>query len=204
MKIKIEPTDSRLEELQHFQFSYNFLMRREMALSVADDTILDNNRHHLPFEPWINDVLLALVPIFRDSGLLAILGLSRKIGNYSSEGLPITAQGLARNHAFSVEFWHVLVKQTSGIGFQWQRPHILSGYSTGNKEIEVDPSSLLGMCILNCGSNWPVFKTKGHPSNIHSKSQWMSMVNPVAVLKRLIPGLFWRVSQSTENAENAF
>jgi hypothetical protein len=24
----------------------------------------------------------------------------------------------------------------------------------------------------------PVFKTKGHPSDIHSKSQWMSMANP--------------------------
>jgi hypothetical protein len=34
----------------------------------------------------------------------------------------------------------------------------------------------------------PVVKTKGHPSNIHSKSQWMSMANPVAVLKKLIPG----------------
>jgi hypothetical protein len=49
-----------------------------------------------------------------------------------------------------------------------------------------------------------VFKTKGHTSNIHSKSQWMSMANPVTVLKRLIPGLFWHVPQLTENAENAF
>jgi hypothetical protein len=51
---------------------------------------------------------------------------------------------------------HVLVKQTSGTGFQWERPQILSGYRrrfrllyrTDNKEIEVDLSGFLGMCIL--------------------------------------------------------
>jgi hypothetical protein len=51
-----------------------------------------------------------------------------------------------KNHAFPVEFWHVLVKQTAGIGFQRQRPQILSGYGrrfrlqfyTGNKEIFED------------------------------------------------------------------
>jgi hypothetical protein len=46
-----------------------------------------------------------------------------------------------------------------------------------------------------------VFKTKGHHSNIPSKSQWMA--NPVAVLKRLIPRTFLHVPQLTENAENA-
>jgi hypothetical protein len=47
-------------------------------------------------------------------------------------------------------------------------------YRTGYKEIKVDLSGLFGHVS----------------SNIHSKSQWMSMANPVAVLKRLIPGLF--------------
>jgi hypothetical protein len=54
-----------------------------------------------------------------------------------------------------VEFWHVLVKHTSCTGFQWQIPQVLSGYGrrfwlqypTGNKEIDVDLSGLLGMCI---------------------------------------------------------
>jgi hypothetical protein len=40
------------------------------------------------------------------------------------------------------------------------------------------------------GQILPVFKMKGHPLNIHCKSKWMSMANPVAVLKMLIPGLF--------------
>jgi hypothetical protein len=50
----------------------------------------------------------------------------------------------------------------------------------------------------------PVFKRKGHLSNIDTKSQWMSIANPVAVLKRLITWPFSRVPQLTENAENAF
>jgi adenine-specific DNA methylase len=77
-------------------------------------------------------------------------------------------------------------------------------YRTGNKEVDDDLSGLLDMCI----PNWVKFclfsKTKSLPSNIHSKSQWMSMTNLVAVLKSLIPGLFGRVTQLTENAENAF
>jgi hypothetical protein len=47
-----------------------------------------------------------------------------------------------------------------------------------------------GHVYSDLGQVLPVFKTKGHPSNIYSKSQWMSMANLVAVLKTLTPGLF--------------
>jgi hypothetical protein len=78
---------------------------------------------------------------------------------------------------------YILDKQTSGTRFQWRRPQILSGYwrrfrlqyRTGNREVEVDLLGLLGMCIPTCmGQILPVFKTKGHPSNIHTvnRSGW--------------------------------
>jgi hypothetical protein len=66
-------------------------------------------------------------------------------------------------------------------------------YHTGNKEIEVELWGCLGRCIPT--------SVKFHLSSsrkIHSKSQWMSMANPFAVLKRLFPGL----SQLRENAEH--
>jgi hypothetical protein len=88
------------------------------------------------------------------------------------------------------------VKQVSGTGFQPRRPlrscqvyrrRFRLQYHAGNQEIEVD---LWGTCI----PIWVKFRLfsrrKGHPSNIHSKSQWMSMANPVAVLKRLYSGAF--------------
>jgi hypothetical protein len=41
---------------------------------------------------------------------------------------PIRVQGLAKNHAFPVEFEHVLVKQTYRLSTADQRPQIQSGY----------------------------------------------------------------------------
>jgi hypothetical protein len=41
----------------------------------------------------------------------------------------------------------------------------------------------------------PVFKKKGHPSFIHSRSQWMSMAT-----EKAHPGAFLRVPQLKENA----
>jgi hypothetical protein len=87
----------------------------------------------------------------------------------SSKNTHEPGQGLGRNMHWNSDM--VLVKQTSGAGFQWHRPQIMSGhrrsfnlqYCTGYKEVEVDLSGHLGMCI----PTWVRFcllRRKGHPS----------------------------------------